>query len=86
MTVRAEGGESQDPMGIDIPSREDPWTIWFWRVVQIVGLLVFLEQVVVGGGARPDRPWILLIACAMMLGGFGMVTLIRAVTRIGGRT
>lgn len=74
-----------DGMGIDIPSTSDPWSLWFWRIVQIIGLFVFLEQVAVGGGARPDRPWILLIACAMMLGGFGMVTLIRAVTRLGGR-
>lgn len=77
--------DGRGPMGLDAPSRNDPWSIWFWRIVQIIGLIVFLEQVIVSGSTtRPDRPWILIFAMAMMLGGYGMVTLIRAVVRLGG--
>lgn len=64
------------------PSRPDPWTVWFSRFLQVTGLGAFIEQLVVGQGA-PDRPWILLISLAMMIGGLGLQILLRAVLRIG---
>lgn len=65
------------------PESSDPWTVWFSRIVQIVGLVIVVEQLVVGQGS-PDRPWILMIAVAMMLGGIGLQLLLKAVLRIGG--
>lgn len=61
----------------------DPWSIWFSRLVQVAGFGVFIEQVIVSQGS-PDRPWILLISLAMMLGGLGLQLLLRALVRIGG--
>ncbi len=60
----------------------DPWAIWFSRFLQIIGVGTFLEQLIVGQGGA-DRPWILLISLAMMLGGLGLQMLLRALTRIG---
>ena len=53
----------------------DPWSIWFSRIIQIVGLgLVVYEAVV----EHTDRPWLLLVASAMMLGGLGLQLVLRA--------
>lgn len=62
--------------------RADPWSIWFSRLIQLIGLGTFVEQVIVGQGS-PDRPWVLLISLAMMLGGLGLQLLLRAFLRIG---
>lgn len=61
---------------------QDPWTIWFSRLLQIIGVGTFIEQLIVGQGGD-DRPWILLISLAMMLGGLGLQLLLRALIRIG---
>lgn len=61
---------------------QDPWTIWFSRLLQIIGVATFIEQLVVGQG-NTDRPWILLISLAMMLGGLGLQMLLRALLRLG---
>ena len=65
-------------------SSQDPWSIWFARLVQVVGLLIAIEQVVVGQVQRHDRLLILALAMAMMLGGVGLQLLLRVVLRIGG--
>lgn len=62
-------------------TKSDPWQIWFSRIVQIVGLGAFIEQLIVSQGS-PDRPWVLFISLAMMLGGLGMQMLLRAIARI----
>lgn len=64
------------------PLVPDPWSIWFSRLIQIAGLgLVIYESVV----ARTDRPWILLVASSMMLGGVGLQLIVRwGLTRVGG--
>ena len=63
-------------------TKQDPWSIWFSRLIQIIGLGTFIEQVAVGQG-HTDRPWILLISLAMMIGGLGLQLLLRALIRIG---
>lgn len=63
--------------------RQDPWTIWFSRLIQLIGVGTFVEQVFVSQGAT-DRPWVLLISLAMMLGGLGLQLLLRALLRLGG--
>lgn len=56
--------------------------------MQIVGLMIVVVQVAVAAGTstRPDRPWVLLVAVAMMIGGFGMELLLRAALRIVGKS
>ena len=57
---------------VAVPS--DPWSIWFSRLIQVVGLgLVIYEAVV----EHTDRPWLLLVASAMMLGGLGLQLVLR---------
>jgi hypothetical protein len=51
------------------PPAADRWSLWFPRTMQSTGLLAFVYEVVV---ERQDRPWILLVAMAMMLGGVGL--------------
>lgn len=62
----------------------DPWQIWFARLVQAVGLLIAVEQVIVGQTQRHDRILILALALAMMLGGVGLQLLLRILLRVGG--
>jgi hypothetical protein len=64
--------------------QQDRWTLWFFRIVQVVGLAIIIEQLIVGQG-KEDRPWILLIGLAMLLGAFGIQLGLRAVMRIGGQ-
>lgn len=52
----------------------DPWSIWFSRLIQIVGLALVIYEALV---EENDRPWLLLIAAAMMLGGVGLQLLVR---------
>lgn len=47
----------------------DPWSIWFFRLVQLVGLGSFIYELAF---SRLDRPYILLVGLAMMLGGAGL--------------
>jgi hypothetical protein len=50
------------------------WDTWFWRLVQICGLgLVIYEA----RFEHADRPWLLLVAVAMMLGGLGAQFVLR---------
>jgi hypothetical protein len=49
--------------------KPDQWSVWFFRLVQLVGLGAFLFELVV---TRLDRPYILLVGLAMMLGGSGL--------------
>ena len=53
---------------------QDRWSLWFTRLMQLVGLgIVVYETLVV----QSDRPWLLLVAVAMMLGGQGLRLLLR---------
>lgn len=54
--------------------KPDPWQIWFSRLIQIVGLAVVVYEV---RWEHNDRPWILLVAVAMMTGGLGLQALAR---------
>ncbi len=58
---------------------QDRFQVWFWRLVQIVGLLVVCYEVVV---EKRERPWIDLLAVAMILGAQGIVMLLRSVRSI----
>lgn len=69
MTRRRQPRENPQP-----PPSSDPWQIWFSRIVQIGGLIL------IGYEARwehNDRPWLLLVAVAMMTGGLGLQALAR---------
>lgn len=57
------------PDDTPIPEPSDRWSLWFPRAMQSTGLLAFVYEVVI---ERQDRPWILLVAMAMMLGGVGL--------------
>lgn len=59
----------------------DPWTTWFFRLVQIGGLGVILHEVV---GREGERPWVLLTAWAMLLGAIGLQLIVRAFVSIKG--
>lgn len=62
------------------PPPTDPWSIWFSRLVQVVGLGVVIFETVV---EENDRPWLLLVATAMMLGGLGLQLVLRALLARG---
>lgn len=54
----------------------DWWSLWFFRLVQVAGLLGFGHELLVKGSG--ERPWVLLVTCAMMLGGYGMGLILRS--------
>lgn len=56
------------------PAAPDAWGKWFSRVMQTVGLGVVVFE---AGWERNDRPWLLLVAVAMMTGGLGLQILLR---------
>jgi hypothetical protein len=60
---------------------QDPWSIWFSRLIQVTGLgLVIYEAL----AEHSDRPVLLLVATSMMLGGVGLQLVLRwALGRIG---
>ena len=61
----------------------DRWTLWFTRLVQLVGLLIVItEQVAVLVFDRDPEPWLLLVAVAMMLGGLGLRMVLRGASAI----
>ena len=63
----------------------DRWSIWFTRIVQLVGLLIVItEQVAVLLLGRHPEPWLLLVAVAMMLGGLGLRLILRGATGLLG--
>ncbi len=47
----------------------DPWSVWFFRLVQVTGLASFIYELLF---EKADRPYILLVGLAMMLGGAGI--------------
>lgn len=56
------------------PLPQDPWSIWFSRAIQVAGLgLVIYEAL----AENNDRPVLLLVATAMMLGGLGLQMIVR---------
>lgn len=64
-----------------MPSSNDPWSIWFSRVIQVSGLAVVAYETTV---EHADRPWLLLVATSMMLGGLGLQLVVRwALGRLG---
>lgn len=56
----------------------DPWSIWFMRLVQVVGLGLVIYEARFEDG---DRPFLLLVASAMMLGGLGIQLVLRWLLR-----
>lgn len=57
-----------------MPSSNDPWQIWFSRLIQVMGLGIVLYETVV---EHTDRPWLLLVSTSMMLGGLGLQLVVR---------
>ena len=54
--------------------KPDSWQVWFSRLVQVAGLgIVFYETL----AEQVDRPWLLLVAVAMMVGGLGLQFIVR---------
>lgn len=52
----------------------DRWTVWFFRIVQVAGLALILFEAL---AKDKDRPYLLLVASAMMLGSVGMNMMLR---------
>jgi hypothetical protein len=71
-----------DPKPSDAPA-VDQWSKWFNALLQFTGWGIIVEQVIVGQDGH-DRPWILLIAIAMILGGAGLRLLLRGALRMLG--
>lgn len=57
-----------------MPTTNDPWSIWFSRLIQVMGLSIVAYETVV---EHTDRPWLLLVATSMMLGGLGLQLVVR---------
>lgn len=66
--------QDQQPPAPPAPSGSDPWQIWFSRAVQVVGLAIMVFEARPGG---EQRPWLLLFATGMMLGGVGLQMVLR---------
>lgn len=62
-----------------VNSTQDRWQVWFWRLVQFVGVLIVLYEVVI---EHRERPWIDLTALAMILGAQGVIMALRVVSRV----
>jgi hypothetical protein len=56
-------------------STPDPWTIWLSRLIQVFGLVGFLHELIIG--TVKERPYILLVCVAMMMGGAGLQLILR---------
>lgn len=62
---------------------QDRWSKWFTRAMQTVGLLMIITQAVaVYFGDHKPQPWLLLVAVAMMLGGYGLRMILRGASGI----
>jgi hypothetical protein len=48
--------------------------VWFSRLIQIVGLAIVIYETL---AEQVDRPWLLLVAVAMMVGGLGLQLIVR---------
>lgn len=73
MTHEIEPHDTQPPEApYHTPS--DPWSIGFSRLVQIAGLGIMLFEARPGG---EQRPWLMLFATGMMLGGIGLQLILR---------
>ena len=55
----------------------DRWSLWFGRLVQICGLALILYEAL---AEHSDRPYLLLVAMAMMVGATGLRLVIKGVT------
>jgi hypothetical protein len=59
----------------------DSWSIWFSRLIQVVGLALVIYEAL---AEHSDRPVLLLVATSMMLGGVGLQLVLRwALGRLG---
>ena len=62
---------------------QDRWSKWFTRTVQTVGLLmVIVQAAAVYLLDREPEPWLLLVAVAMMLGGYGLRLILRGASGV----
>lgn len=62
------------PTDLEPSSPSDPWSIWFSRLVQVAGLGIMVFEARPGG---EQRPWLMLFATGMMLGGIGLQLILR---------
>lgn len=60
---------SPEPVG-----RQDPWSIWFSRFIQVFGAVIMGYEAF---AEHTDRPWLLLCAMAMLIGGIGLQLIVR---------
>lgn len=64
---------------------QDRWSKWFTRLVQLVGLaMIVVQQAAVYLLGRDPQPWLLLVAMAMILGGWGLRQAIRGMSGLLG--
>lgn len=56
-------------------STTDLWSLWFNRIVQIVGLALVVYEALF---AKTDRPFLFILLGAMMLGSLGIRIFVRA--------
>lgn len=76
-----EGPRASPP---DVPPQpQDPWSVWFGRSMQVVGLGIMVFETassrLFGSPEAGERPWLMLFATGMMIGGIGLNILLRAV-------
>ena len=62
------------------PTPSDPWSVWFFRAVQVIGVAMVVYQQVL----QKSDPWLLLVATAMMLGGLGLQLIARKLPSLMG--
>jgi hypothetical protein len=72
----------------------DIWNERLTKIVQVLGILMIATQFLISAAAKaqllpdadPDpEPWLLLVASAMILGGYGMRLLVRGALGIIGQ-
>lgn len=76
MSDEVERKEAPEP-----PASQEPWSIWWSRVVQVGGLGIMGYETFV---EHADRQWLLLCAMGMMLGEIGLKSLFRVLLRVSG--
>lgn len=62
------------------PPRSDPWSRWFFRAVQMVGLALGVHEALGAG-----RPYVLLFCGALILGAAGLRFILLGVGEVSKR-
>jgi hypothetical protein len=74
MNSDIEPGREDQPQAASPPTTSDPWQIWFSRLIQVTGLGIMVFETL---GRKAERPWLMLFATGMMLGGIGLQLILR---------